>query len=129
MVALIHTLDHLQRLLERCEEQEDRAITARKTIELTEYRNMLIMTIHKIMEDLENNRPGKAAHRAEKTSKVISQQAEVLRENLMNKVASGVLDIPETTEYLEAIRWLRRVSKHIARITYHYNQAVLSIGK
>ena len=129
MVALIHTLDHLQRLHERCEEEEDRAITARKTIELAEYRNMLIVTIHKIMEHLEKARPGKAAHRAEKTASVIAQQAEVLRANLMNKVASGVLDIPETTEYLEAIRWLRRVSKHIARITFHYNQAVLASGK
>jgi phosphate:Na+ symporter len=129
LVALVHTLDHLQRLHERCEEEEDRAITARKTIDLAENRNLLITTIYKIMEDFENNRPGKAAHRAEKTANVISQQEEVLRENLMNKVASGMLDIPETTEYLEAIRWLRRVSKHIARITYHYNQAILSIGQ
>lgn len=129
LVALVHTLDHLQRLHERCEEEEERAVTARKTPELAEYRNLLITTIHKIMEDLEQYRPGKAAHRAEKTSNTISQQAENLRETLMNKVASGALDIPEATEYFQAIRWLRRVGSHVARITYHYNQAVLSIGK
>lgn len=129
IVALIHTLDHMQRLHERCEEDEERAITASNTIKLTEFRNLLIELIQEITKDYDNSRPGKAAQRAEQVANVIAEQAEKLRESLMNQVVGGVLDIPESTEYLEAVRWLRRVSRHIARITFHYNQAVTSIGE
>ena len=47
----------------------------------------------------------------------------------MAKIASDEIDVPEGTAYLEAIRWLKRVSKHVARILRHHGQAVLAAGK
>ena len=44
LINLIHALDHLQRLHERCEEDEDRAQTAQATPELMEESQLLLVT-------------------------------------------------------------------------------------
>jgi phosphate:Na+ symporter len=44
-------------------------------------------------------------------------------------MANGQIDVLTGTAQLEAIRWLRRVSKHIMRITQHLSQASLASGK
>ncbi len=129
LVAAIHILDHLQRLHERCEEEEDRAMTARQTGQLAEAHARLTRTIDGIIKDIQANRWQQAARLARQTAATLQHQAERLRETLMSGVARGELDVPETTEQLEAIRWLRRVSKHLARITHHFSQAVLAAGK
>jgi hypothetical protein len=41
MLALVHVLDHMQRLHARCEEDEDRAITARESESLTAMHDLL----------------------------------------------------------------------------------------
>ena len=71
LINLIHALDHLQRLHERCEEDEDRVQT-------------------------------------------------------VNQIANGQIDVLTGTARLEAIRWLRRVSKHVTRSTFHLYQAILA---
>jgi phosphate:Na+ symporter len=128
MVQVVHTLDHMQRLHERCEEEEDRAITARGSAELSEYRDLLIETINGVFNDMETNRWTEAAERADKTASYIHDQVEPLREKIMAKIASHEIDVPEGTAQLEAIRWLERVSKHVARILRHHGQAVLATG-
>ncbi|HIK44360.1 MAG TPA: hypothetical protein IGR64_05655 [Leptolyngbyaceae cyanobacterium M65_K2018_010] len=45
------------------------------------------------------------------------------------QVACGNLDVASGTSQLEAIRWLRRVSKHLARITDHLDRALLAMGQ
>ena len=129
MVQVVHTLDHMQRLHERCEEEEDRAVTARGSAELSEYRDLLIETINSVLNDMETNRWHEAAERADKTASYIHDQVEPLREKIMAKIASDEIDVPEGTAQLEAIRWLKRVSKHVARILRHHGQAVLAAGK
>ena len=59
----------------------------------------------------------------------ISEQVEPMRDIIASSVASGRLGIPAATDCLEAIRWLDRVSHHIARISLHLQQAVLASGK
>jgi phosphate:Na+ symporter len=129
LVALIHTLDHIKRLHERFEEEEDRAITAKATVPLRDISQLLTHTIEEILRRLAAEEWETAAHCAEEAFYEITQQAEPLREAVMNQVASGELDVLRSTNRLEAIRWLRRVSKHLARITHHYSQALLASGK
>ena len=47
----------------------------------------------------------------------------------MARIGQGELTVPEGTEILEAIRWLRRVSKHIARSCQHMKEAAIAAGK
>lgn len=129
LVNMIHALDHLQRIHERCEEDEDRAKTAQATMALVEEKNLLIDSLQQIMGLIQSDRWQNATAHAHKISKHIHHKVEPYRTTTINQVAVGQLDVLTSTERLEAIRWLRRVSKHIRRITYHMNQAILATGK
>lgn len=129
LIAIIHTLDHMQRLHERCEEDEDRANIATQTPELKEYCELLAKSNYQVI-DLSNENQWKEATRiSENTYEHIRLQIDPLREATMARVASGEIDVSTGTDRLEAIRWLRRVSKHVARITRHYGQVVISSGQ
>ncbi|MGI9535268.1 MAG: Na/Pi cotransporter family protein, partial [Thermodesulfobacteriota bacterium] len=129
LVNMIHTLDHLQRLHERCEEEGDRVVKARETDELTAESSLLIKSIVQIIQSIKKNNWMGASWRAKDTSSKIHRQVKPFREDIMSKVARGEYDVSLGTSNLEAIRWLRRVSKHITRITKHFEQAVLASGK
>ncbi|NNF97551.1 MAG: Na/Pi cotransporter family protein, partial [Halobacteria archaeon] len=129
MLGIVHTLDHMQRLHERCEEEEDRASTARGSSELSGYGRTLVETINAIFNDIETKSWTEATQRAAKTAAYIHDQVEPLRESILAKIASNEIDVRQGRGRLEAIRWLERVSKHVARIMQHYSEAVLAAGK
>ena len=126
LLNMIHALDHLHRLHERCEEEYDRAVTAKEVEELSNQSKILTNKIRMIIENIENNHWAKAASLADETSSNIHKLVKPFRNNVMGKMARGELDASIGTSELEAIRWLRRVSKHIARITKHFEQAILA---
>ncbi|ESA34187.1 na pi-cotransporter family protein [Leptolyngbya sp. Heron Island J] len=129
LVSMMHALDHLQRIHERCEEDEDRAKTAQATLELMAEKNLLIDSIQKIMMLVQAGRWQAAADQARTTSSQIHHKVEPYRATTITQAAVGQIDVLTSTERLEAIRWLRRVSKHIRRITDHMSQAVLAVGQ
>jgi phosphate:Na+ symporter len=129
LINMIHALDHLQRVHERCEEDEDRAVTVKGTDELAREHQLLVKTIYSVQEYVVANRWNKAAYEASQTAGIIYQIVRPYREVAMAEVGSGHIDVATGTARLEAIRWLRRVSKHINRICYHMDQAILAIGK
>ena len=59
----------------------------------------------------------------------LSQQIDPLRDLIASRVADDSLNVPEATDCLEAIRWLHRVSHHVARINYHLENALMDSGK
>ncbi len=128
LVEVIHTLDHLQRLHERCEEDEDRAITARHTPELAEECRLLTSSIRKILEDIENEDWSEAYKTAVSTGAAIHDKVRPFRAEIMARIASGQIDANLGTSNLEAVRWLRRVSRHITRITQHTNASLLAVA-
>lgn len=129
LVQLIHTLDHMQRLHERCEEDEDRAITARETEELRGECELLIQSIREILALIEEDKWVQAAQLAKGTSKKIHAKVRPYRESVMSKVAEGQIDVYRGTNYLEAVRWLRRVGRHVQRICEHVEKAYLASGE
>lgn len=129
LLNMFHTLDHLRRLHERCEEEEDRAITARSTEELREECTLLKETVNSVVTDIEENSWLQAAAQAKDAADKIHVKVRPYRKTVMEGIASGVHDADFGTGKLEAIRWLRRVSKHIARITEHVEASVLAAGK
>lgn len=129
LVAMIHTLDHLHRLHERCEEDAYRAEVVREATELTEEYVLMKSAVAQILDDIVNHRWQSATHQADQLALEMYKRVEPLRESLMLQTATGNINIPQVTSRLEAIRWLERVSKHIARICHHYGQVVLAAGK
>ncbi|MEW6145805.1 MAG: Na/Pi symporter [Thermodesulfobacteriota bacterium] len=129
LLNMFHTLDHLQRLHERCEEDEDRAVTARDTPELAEECSLLISCVRSIVDDIEDNNWLQAAEKANDASSKIHLKVRPYRRSVMAGIARGTYDVYLGTGKLEAVRWLRRVSRHVARITEHVQLAVLASGK
>jgi len=129
LINMVHALDHLQRLHERCEDEEDRANTVRATEELAEEHALMLQTIHDTLDCIQSNRWDKADHLASQTSTYIHRKVRPYRQATLAQVASGAFDVATATSRLEAIRWLRRVSKHLARINQHMHQAMVAIGQ
>jgi phosphate:Na+ symporter len=129
LLALLHTLDHMQRLHERCEEEEERAVTVRKTTLLSTLHKRLTEDISATLDDIGANKWHRPQKRAAGTRDAIESQEEQLRSAVMSAAAMGELSVPESTSRLQAIRWLLRVSQHIARITLHLEQAIYASAK
>ena len=129
LLNMFHTLDHLQRLHERCEEDEERAVTARDTAELAEECSLLINSIRSIINDIENNNWLQAAENAKAAAAKIHVKVRPYRRSVIAGIANGTFDVYTGTGKLEAIRWLRRVSKHIERITEHVQLSVPARGE
>jgi phosphate:Na+ symporter len=129
LLALLHALDHMQRLHERCEEEEDRAITVRRMSLLAELHRKLTLAIDVILTDISNNDWRRSQQHATSARDTIESQREQLRAVIVTATAKGELSVPESTSRLQAIRWLLRVSQHIARITLHLEQAIQAAGK
>ena len=129
MLNLIHALDHLQRLHERCEEDEDRAITAREAADLSSIEQSLSSAVTHVLERIMVDDWTEIEVRSRQAELDIAEQVEPMRDMIASAVTYGRLDVPEATDCLEAIRWLDRVSHHIARISLHLQRAILSSGK
>ncbi|RZM82418.1 Na/Pi cotransporter family protein [Leptolyngbya iicbica LK] len=129
LIAMMHALDHLQRIHERCEEDEDRAYTAQRTVDLAAEYRLLVESVDEAIAALQSSDWYQANQIATTSAKHIHQQVRPYRDQTIAQMAQGELDVVQGTARLEAIRWLRRVSKHIARITGHMQQATLAIGK
>ena len=129
LIAMMHALDHLQRIHERCEEDEDRAHTVQKTPDLAVEYQVLTDSIADEIASLQKNRWDQAAHTAAIAAKRIHHKVRPYRDLTIAQIAQGEIGVVQGTARLEAIRWLRRVSKHITRITQHMQQATLAIGK
>lgn len=129
LLAIIHTLDHMQRLHERCEEEEDRAVTLKTAEHFTKERDSIIVAIKSIISAMESKQWHKMYKRSYKTKNTLYKKLKPYRKMIVAKIARGEIDVEEGTDYLEGIRWLKRVSFHLSRISYHYEQALLASGK
>ena len=123
LIALIHTLDHMQRLYERCHAEEVRAMTAGESEELIMYRNKLSSAVSEIIDAMGEEQWIKAAGLAAEISQDIEKHRAELRQSIMEHVATDKLTVPMANNRLEAVRWLDRVSAHLERILYHLSQA------
>jgi phosphate:Na+ symporter len=129
LLSLLHALDHLQRLHERCEEDEDRAMVAGKAPRLADVHTLLLAETDSLRRDLAGNNWRHAWQHAEKTADTILAQRQSLRARIVSDTALDQLTIPESTERLQALRWMVRVSHHLARITHYLERATNAAGK
>ena len=121
LVALIHILDHMQRLHERCDEEQDRAVTSVNTPELVSFVLELRNAINLMLTDVYLGLGWlDSPQKIKQISGQIHEQVEPYRQMVMAKIAQGKQDIPSATSCLEAIRWLERVSDHLEHLVWHF---------
>ena len=119
LLAMNHALDHMQRLHERCDEDQSRVLTARETHQLKDECSLMNTCIMESIQDFEKNQLDDAVTRFEKLRQRMYDEEMPYRQAIMEAIANGELTVPDGTDRLEAIRWLRRVSHHLARIMQH----------
>lgn len=129
LVAMIHTLDHMQRLHERCEEEEDRAARLRERKYFLKEKDIMVHGITSVIEAMRSKQWHKMLKHSNKTREKIYRLLRPRRQLIVNQIARGELDVLKGTEYLESVRWLKRISWHLVRISHHYEQALLATGK
>ncbi len=119
LLHLLHGLDHLQRLHERCEEDQDRLRTAATSAGLGSERRLLLDTLDQLPELVQQGRWPQASDLASASAQALHRRVAPYRQEVLAAVARGELDLDAGTARLEAIRWLRRVSQHLERACYH----------
>jgi phosphate:Na+ symporter len=127
LVAAIHILDHLQRLHERCDEEEYRAFAAKQNEDLNLIVKQFIRVVREIVSNIEQQRWHENTQLASGANEALLSQLAPVRDNVMSNIAAGYITVPQATQRAEAIRWLKRVSYHISRITHHldvYHSAI-----
>jgi len=129
LINLIHVIDHLQRLFDRCSEDEHKILLLKSSSLLIKEKNQFIRFIQTILQLLEKESLGQMSNFAQKNDTDVVKTVKQKRQNITSLMANGTVNIDEGTYHLEAIRWLQRSSAHIARIAYHLEQAILSAGK
>lgn len=117
LMNLLHSLDHLQRFHERCDEDQARADHARTEHLLADERERMIADVEEILQRITLGNWDDAANTAGTTSQRMESTTDSYRNAIIARIASGDIDVPEATASLEAFRWMRRVSFHIAEIT------------
>lgn len=119
LMGAIHMLDHLQRLHERCEEEPERAGQLLLQATLTSEAEATVETLATVRRALASRQTEAAAAAAEQRALEIAARSTALRSEIMANVARGQLSVPDGTARLEGLRWLRRVSRHVARMCIH----------
>lgn len=115
----IHTIDHLTRLCERCDEDADRIDLAARDSALQQYTSKLLEAVRTSLEHMKECDWDRADRQMEEIASYLRVDDHDIRGRLMEDVAQGLTDVPYGVDRLEAIRTLRRVSVHMSRILFH----------
>lgn len=118
-IELFHAMDHIQRLHDRCYEDVDK-VTDLKYIEDTELDRKKVASVFvDVINDLEHNDWLAAAERSNELAANITNRVEELRHNIMENVADNRISVPRGNSSLDAVRWLDRISGHVARLNHY----------
>lgn len=128
LIALLHALDHLQRLHERLEEEAVRARTARQAPELHGECVAFLGALAAIAAQVGHGQYEQARTTATAASVQQRDLVQSFRDATTQAMAARTLSIEAGTGRLEAVRWLRRVGRHVARVSHHLAAAVKAAG-
>ncbi|MCK4866164.1 MAG: Na/Pi cotransporter family protein [Gammaproteobacteria bacterium] len=118
-INLFHAMDHIQRLHDRCYVDVDK-VTDLKYIEDTESdRKKVAAVFIEVIQDLETNDWLATAERANELAANITTRVDELRHSIMEHVAENRISVPRGNASLDAVRWLDRISGHVARLSHY----------
>lgn len=123
VIALVHVLDHMHRLHERCFEEPERAKRARRSPCLEDKRHEIIRYNTLIIEEITSKQYAKAKKSAKKSAKEVHKALSEYRADITTKMAKDEIEMHLGTKHLQAMRWLVRTTSHISRICYHLEEA------
>lgn len=121
LLAAIQLLDHLERLLERCE-NADVVKQAPRSAHLADPRERLEHFVHALEHNLPLETDGSHAE-----LETLIAQERLLREQSMRLIAAGKITLDQGVNQMEAARWMLRVGAHLVYIDQNLQQAALGL--
>lgn len=119
-------LDHIDRLYDKCIE-ERMIIMLKQTPFFQERRKALIETLLEVIQLLVSIHYLEAYQKAKSFSDTFHSEMKETRHLVMSDMAKDTIE--EGNEVLESLRWMRRVSKYITKITYHTHLSMVKTGE
>lgn len=130
LISLLHCLNHLERLLDKCEEIEKTNISIVNFEELSKSKAMIIKQIKMIIKNFSENNFYQTSKLSLETTKEIDRELSSLRDTIIVNMAKNTLSNSKGMKILNGIKWLSRISKHIDRFTVHYEKTFhLNVSK
>lgn len=129
LIDIIHTTDHLQRLIDRCQEDQKSIDYLMRSAYLKEGFEWLCEDIEFQLKSLEKQAYNEATIFGRKSAKKIRRFVSHSRATLTSMMADDTVSIIEGGKALEALKWLQRSSAHVARISMHLETAFARAGE
>ncbi|MAS08326.1 MAG: Na/Pi cotransporter [Ahrensia sp.] len=114
-LSAVHALDHLNRLLDRCE-QLQRIVALRPDHRLWRLAGLLRGLAGRMAQ---SGDMAALAPRFDKLRSILRDQRHVVRERTIDSAAHGAIGTGTTLVRLDAVRWLHRTAYHLWRICHH----------
>ncbi|UFH60066.1 Na/Pi cotransporter family protein [Sulfurovum mangrovi] len=129
LIDIIHITDHLQRLIDRCQEDQKSIDFLMRSEYLKEGFGWLYEDIEFQLKSLDISNYNESTIFGKKSEKKIKKFVFESRESLTALMADDTVSIIEGGNALEALKWLSRTSSHIARISKHMEAAFSRAGE
>lgn len=118
---VIHSMEHLTRLVEACREFDNVCTTAR-----SEYLRKLTLgqlrEFDLVIKWLDGELPEAPLHNVENISAMFADLRRKKRTEMIGEIAQGGMNPDDGFDYLEAMRWIDRIAYHIWRSIVHLNR-------
>ncbi len=121
LTALLHALDHMGRLSDRCRHVEPPYKGKAEVPELLDMTGRLKSALGHQVAMLEQSRFAENEDYEPELLEAFKQFEHPFRSHVINRVAEGEIDIQEADTLLDRARWLLRVNRHIGKIVVHLN--------
>jgi phosphate:Na+ symporter len=121
-VALLHSIDHLDRLVATVEQVEP-AARFRREEALSELGDVLIAAIAMSRATIESRGATSGAPEVEALAQQVADYRRIHRPKILEETARSALSPLQADVRLEAIRWAEQVAFHLWRAVYHLNAA------
>ena len=121
-LSALHAIDHLRRLIDRCEEQ-DRAGRIPEDSDLAGFGAELSVALGVTITQLRQQGGEPPADHLRDIWQRVDARSERYRHELIESAASGDQDTFTVIGRFDTLRWLHRVSYHVWRIVHHLHRA------
>lgn len=118
LYGITHALEHLQRFYHRILEVNSIS-RACQAVAFADLLRQLCRDIHRLQEYHQQSAWRDAGQLSAGMAEKMNEKTDQLRDKFIANVASDTLDVPIANDYLHALRWLNRVSTHVARISFY----------
>ncbi|MDN3651179.1 Na/Pi symporter [Thalassotalea ponticola] len=119
LVSLIHLLDHMQRLHERCYDKNVMSLQQSGQHVLYSSVAELVYSIELMLNSIESGDFYQSYRQIRDCDNYLKPSLEQYRQDIVQRIANGEITVPEATQSLDSARALQRLLHNLHRASYY----------